>query len=594
MKLNLTYIFLLLLTHSLVAQIELKTKVSKNKLGLNQRLRVEFSVNKQGADNFTPPGFKNFEVLGGPSQSVNQSWINGKVSYSQTYSYIIAPKRKGNLKISGATIEYRGEVIKSNPVVVTVVDPIELPKDPNDPDYIANQNVHLEVMVSNTKPYLGEGIYVEYRLYFSNKIAISDFDIKELPKFEGFWNQDIDIGQAKIKNGKFQGEDYRYFTIKKAVLIPQKSGKLSLEPLSSDLIIGVPTGRGDFFGNPITRNIRKNFKTFKKSIKVKPLPLEGKPADFNGAVGDFDMVVATSKESLKANESTQLKVVVSGKGNLKLFELPKVVTPQELEVYTPEHAEDLKISVSGTRGLRGNVSDSYTVVPEFKGKYKIPPVSFSYFNPKDKKYHSIISDNVIVNVTEGKDLVTNSDSDQLNTTSNAINKRIINSNESFRYLQTKTNLISLEKNDFYKSNLFYLLLFLPFLSIPIAIIIGKKQKERANDLMGNRTRKADKLARKFLSQAKKLLGNKEAFYIALEKALHNYLKAKLQIETSEISKDRIVELLTEKGVEAEVVKSFITVLDDCDFARYAPVTNVMMEEEYNKAKDVITKIDKQL
>jgi hypothetical protein len=592
MKIKISYIFLLMLTGSLFAQVELKTKVSKSKLGLNQRLRVEFSVNKQGADNFSPPRFNGFEVLGGPSQSVNQSWINGKVTYSQSYSYIISPTRKGNLTISGATIEYKGVLIRSNPVSVAVVDAVEIPKDPNDPNYIANQNVHLEVIVSNTKPYIGEGIYVEYRLYFSNNIAINDFEIKEFPEFEGFWNQDIKIDQIQVKNGKFQGEDYRYFTIKKAVLIPQKSGKLELEPLSSDLIIGVPTGRGDFFGNPITRNIRKNFKTFKKTIKVKSLPLAGKPADFNGAVGDFKMDVSLSKASLKSNESAQLKVVVSGKGNLKLFEIPKVVTPQELEVYTPEHQENLKISVSGTKGLRGGVSDSYTVVPQFKGKYKIPPVSFSYFNPKSKKYHSIISDNVFVNVIEGESLKINSS--QGEEAINTVNKRVITSNSSFKYIQNNTSLIPFETTQFFKSNLFYLMLFLPFLSIPIAIIVGKKRKERANDLIGNRTRKADKLARKYLSQAKKLLGKKEAFYVALEKALQNYLKAKLQIESSEISRDRITQLLMEKNVDDEIIKSFLGVLNDCDFARYAPVTDVMMEQEFNKAKEVITKIDKQL
>tara|TARA_B100000809_G_scaffold266892_2_gene332632 strand:- start:5016 stop:6800 length:1785 start_codon:yes stop_codon:yes gene_type:complete len=590
MKNKLTYIFLLLLTQSLLAQIEFKTKVSKNKLGVNQRLRVEFSINQQGADNFRPPSFNGFDVVGGPSQSVNQSWVNGKSSYSQTYSYIVAPIRKGNLTISGASIEYKGQLVKSNPVKVAVVDAIELPKDPNDPDYIANQNVHLEAFVSNTKPYFGEGIYVEYRLYFSNNIAISDFDIKELPKFEGFWNQDIKVEQIKVKNGKYQGEDYRYFTIRKAVLIPQKSGKLYLEPLKTDLIIGVPTGRGDFFGNPITRNIRKSFSTFKKKITVQALPLEGKPADFNGAVGDFELHVGTSKESLKANESTQLKVSISGRGNLKLFEIPKVVTPKELEVYTPEHKENLRTSVSGIKGLKGEVYDQYTVVPQYKGKYKIPPVSFSYFSPKDKKYHSLFSDNVFVNVTEGKELISNSD--QL--IPGTIKQKVESSNKSFSYIQTKTELASLEKEDFFKSNLFYLLLLLPMLAIPIAIVIGKKKKERANDLIGNRTRKADKLARKYLSQAKKQLGKKEAFYIALEKALLNYLKAKLQMETSEISKERISELLHKKEVNVETITSFITVLDDCDLARYSPVTSGMMEEEYRKAKEVITKLDKQL
>lgn len=589
MKFRLIYIAIALCTSGLMAQIEFRTKVSKNKLGVNQRLRVEFTINQQGGDHFAPPSFRDFEVLGGPSQSVNQSWINGKSTYSQSYSYIVSPKRKGNLTIAGATIEYKGKRLTSNPVSVAVVDAVELPKNPNDPDYIADQNVHLEALVSKTTPYVGEGIYVEYRLYFSNKIAISDFDFKELPEYKGFWNQEIKVEEFEVKNGKYKGEDYRYFTIKKTVLIPQKSGKLSIEPIQTDLIIGVPTGRGDFFGNPITRNIRKSFKTYKKTIRVKPLPLEGKPVDFIGAVGDFKLEVATSKPSLKANESTQLKVAISGRGNLKLFEIPKVVTPQELEVYTPEHKENLRTTVSGIKGLKGEIYDQYTLVPQYKGKYKIPPVSFSYFNPKEEKYHTLISEDVFVNVTEGKELITNSEN-LVGTNKQTVVAR----NDAFRYIQTKTVFVPEQEEDFFKSNLYYLSLLLPLLSIPVAILIGKKRKARARDLIGNRTRKADKLARKYLSQAKKQLGKKEAFYIALEKALHNYLKAKLQIETSEISKERIAELLTEKGVSDESITGFIAVLDDCDFARYAPVTSVMMNEEFAKAKEVIAKLDKQL
>jgi hypothetical protein len=591
MNKKLTYIFLFLLANTMVGQVTFKAKVSKNKLGVNQRLRVEFTINKQGGDHFSPPSFQNFDVVGGPSQSVNQSWINGKSTYSQSYSYIVSPTRKGNLKISHATIEYDGQIIKSNPVVVEVVDAIELPKDPNDPDYIADQNVHLEAIVSNANPYIGEGIYVEYRLYFSHNIAISDFDLKDQPKFEGFWNQDIKMDEIRVENGTYQGEDYRYFSIKKSVLIPQKEGKLVLEPIKSNLIIGVPTGRGDFFGNPITRNIRKSFKTLPKTIRVKRLPLEGKPADFIGAVGDFKLHVSSSKSSLKANESTQLKVSVKGNGNLKLFEIPKVETPKELEVYTPEHVEKLRTTARGIKGLKGEVFDQYTLVPQYKGKYKIPAVSFSYFNPKEEKYHTLQSDEVYVNVTEGKELITNSDVISNNST---VKQKVVAADTNFRYIQTKTSFSVAKTEDFFKSNLFYILLLLPLLAIPLGIVLGKKQKARANDLIGNRTRKADKLARKYLSQAKKQLGKKEAFYIALEKALHNYLKAKLHIETSEISKDRIKELLTEKGVDANTILEFIAVFDDCDFARYAPVTDVMMNEEFDKAKKVITKLDKQL
>ena len=592
MRFRITCTILFLTVQSLFAQVEFKTKISKSKLGLNQRLRIEFTINKQGGDNFTPPNFKGFDVVGGPSQSVNQSWINGKSKYAQSYTYIISPIQKGSLTIQPAKIEYEGRILKSNTVTVAVVDPIELPKDPNDPDYIADQNVHLVPIVSNERPFVGEGIYVEYRLYFSNNVAISDFDFKELPQYEGFWNQDIKLDQIHVKNGKYQGEDYRYFSIKKAVLIPQKSGNLSLDPIKADLIIGVPTGRADFFGNPITRNIRKSFRTFKKTIKVKPLPLKGKPANFIGAVGDFKLAVSTSKSSLKANESAQLQVKVSGRGNLKLFEIPTVKTPKELEVYTPEHRENLKTISTGIRGLRGEVYDQYTVVPAYKGKYKIPSVSFSYFNPKEEKYHTLVSDEVIVTVLEGKELPVNSE--KITNGEGVQKQEVVASKNSFRYLQTKTEFVSTEKQDFFQSRRYFLLLLTPLLLIPFVIFAGKKQKQRANDLLGNRIRKADKLARKYLSRAKKEMGKKEAFYIALEKALHNYLKAKLQVETADISKDKIIKILREKDVNQDVISDFIQVLDDCDFARYAPVTAVMMSEEYDKAKDVIAKLDKQL
>ncbi len=144
------------------------------------------------------------------------------------------------------------------------------------------------------------------------------------------------------------------------------------------------------------------------------------------------------------------------------------------------------------------------------------------------------------------------------------------------------------------SDLFYALLALPLLAIPIGIFIGKKKRERDSDIIGNKRRKADRLARKYLSEAKKQLGTKESFYIALEKALHNYLKAKLQVETSDISKEKIASILRNKKVNEETIADFIKVLDDCDYARYTPTTNVMMQQEYEKAKIVISKIDKQL
>ena len=578
-------IFICLLSFSLVAQeATLKTKVSKNKLGVNQRLRVEFSIDKQGGDNFTPPNFNNFKIVGGPSQSVSQSFINGKTSFAQSYSYIIQPTRKGELSIGTASIKIGGKVIKSEPVKIIVLDAVEIPKNPNDPNYIAQQNIHLVAEISKSRPYVGEGIYVEYRLYVSENVSVYDTSVTEAPKYNGFWNQDIKINGFPVKMGKYNGENYRYIVLQKAFLVPTKTGKLSIEPMKMDIVIGVPSGRADFFGNAITRNVRREFSSAKKIINPRSLPLEGKPENFTGAVGEFNFDVSLNKDILKANETSQVKVAVSGKGNLNLFELPTVETPAELEMYQPERKENVRV---GAGGISGSVTDTYTVVPQYKGKYKIPSVSFSYFNPKEKKYRTIATEDLFVDVQEGKELVV--------VDSTVVKKQeVVQTGKNFRYIATKTNFASTEKSDFFKSNLFYILLLLPLIAIPIGIFIAKKNEERNNDVVGNKTRKANRLVKKYLSTAEKQLGKKEAFYEALEKALHNYLKAKLGVETSEISKERITEILEGKKVEKATIHQFIEVLKSSDFARYTPFTATQMKEEFERAKEVIVQLDKQL
>ena len=578
-------LFICLLSISLVAQeATLKAKVSKNKLGVNQRLRIEFSINKQGGDNFSPPNFTNFKVVGGPSQSVSQSWINGKVTFSQSYTYIIQPKRKGAFSIASASIKIGGKFIKSEPVKIIVLDAVEIPKNPNDPNYVAQQNIHLVAEISKANPYVGEGIYVEYRLYVSENVSVYDTSISEAPKYNGFWNQDIKVNGFPVKMGKYNGENYRYIVLQKALLIPTKTGKLSIDPMRMDIVIGVPSGRADFFGNAITKNIRREFASTKKIIRPKSLPLEGKPANFAGAVGDFNFNVALSKDILKANETSQVQIKISGKGNLKLFELPTVETPVELEMYQPERKERVRVNASG---ISGAVTDTYTVVPLYKGKYKIPSISFSYFNPREKKYKTIATEDFFVNVKEGKELITVD-------TSSVRKQEVVATGKNFRYIATKTNFITTKKIDFFKSNLFYILFLLPLIAIPIGVFIGKKSDERSNDIVGNKTRKAEKLAKKYLSKAQKQLGKKEAFYEALERALHNYLKAKLGIETAEISKERITEILESKNVKAAVINQFIEVLKNSDFARYTPFTATEMKEEFERAKSVIVQLDKQL
>ncbi len=580
-------ILILLFTSTVFSQVKFQAKVSKKKLGVNERLRVDFEMNKDG-DNFNPPSFENFKVIGGPNTSVSNSWINGKRSFAKTYSYFLAPVRVGKFKINQATIEIDREVYKSQVVQITVTKAVQKPKNGNDSDFIASDNIHLVAEISNNKPYLNEALTVVYKLYVSPNTGVSNWRETDNPKYDGFWSQNIDIKGLKILNGEYKGEDYRYVVLRKTVLYPQKTGKLEIEPLVLDVSIDVPTKRRDIFGGRIMRTAHETITAGKRSIEVRPLPEEGKPSDFTGAVGVFDFKLMTTKSSLNANESLQAKVEVSGKGNLKLIKLPKLKVPSSLEVYEPEHSERVRTNLGG---MQGRISDTYTIVPQYKGKYPLPIISFSYFDPKTETYKRISSGEKIINVIEGP--VNGSDDNDISSV-NGDNKRVIKSNDQFAFIKTNSNLVSKSSNYFFKSKLFWSSLLLPLLAIPLAIVYRRKREERSLDVVGNKTRKADRLAKKYLGAAKKALGQKEAFYVALEKALHNYLKGKLSIETSDLSKDRVKSILTERQVNRSTVEGFDALLENCELARYTPITNVTMQQDYEKAAETISLIDKEI
>ena len=576
-------LILVLASQLALAQVSFKASVNKFKIGLNERLKIEFTINKQGGDNFTPPEFKYFTVLAGPSQATNFSMINGKTSFTQTYSYIIQPTKKGTLKIGSASIDFNGNTIKSNALKVTVTNAVAIPKNSNDPRYLASQNIHLVAEISNTHPYVGQSISVVYKLYVNvNKVSVRNTRETQSPAFNGFWNQNIDVKNLVVKQGTYNGEPHKYVVVKKSVLIPQKSGKLILDPMEIEITAGIPIGRSDLFGNMIYNHVTYTATTGKRYVNVKPLPFNGKPANFKGAVGNFNFNVTSDKNTLKLNETAQIRVTLQGKGNLKLVDLPKLSTPNGLEVYQPEHQEKI---VTTLRGMTGKIYDQYTIVPQFKGKYKIPSLEFSYFNPDEVKYHTIKTPTILIDAPYGN---------------NPGNNIAANTKESIkynsgglRYIHIKTQFEPKNKPVFFGTKKFYLWLLTPLLLIPVVLILGNKYKERANDVLGNKHRMADKLARKYLSKAKKELGHKERFYIALEKAFHNYLKARLHVETSEISKEKIEQLLTEKNIKSETILEFIKVLNNCDFARYTPTTETKMHDDFNLAKSIITKLDKQ-
>ena len=566
--------------------ITFEVRISKSKLGINERLRVDFVMNRDG-DNFSPPDFQGFQVIMGPSQSISNSWINGVRSYSKSYSYVLKPNSRGKFTIKQASIVINGKTYKSLSKKIEVIAAVDKPSDQMTADNVAEESLHLVAEVSKTNPYLNEPISVIYKLYVSPTVSISNYRPLDNPKYNYFWSHDIPISRVTTKNGTYKGQSYRYVVLKKVVLYPQKSGKLEIEPLSLEVTVDVPTNKRDFFRGRIFSQINTTVSASKRTITVKDLPLEGKPANFSGAVGDFNFLVTTSKKSLNASESLQAKVEVTGKGNLILFKLPKPNLPSALEVYEPEYHEKVRTTLSGTQG---KVSNHYTIVPAFKGKYPIPSISFSYFNPKTETYKSLKSDEIIINVAKGPTNATATNSGNLENNKQSV----MTSGDQFNFIKTKPNLTKIGNTYFIDSTSFYLWLLLPLLMIPITILLAKKREAIASDTAGNKIKKTNKLARKYLSTAKKALGNKEAFYIALEKGLHNYLKAKLKIETSEFSKDKITIFLTEKQIDENTKDGFISLLKNCEMARYSPFSDVQMEQDYDKASEVISYLDKQL
>ena len=568
-------------------EVTFEMSVSKNKLGLNEKLRIDFSMNRDG-DNFSPPNFNGFDVVFGPGQSIKNTFINGVRSFSKVYSYVLEPTAKGKFTIGQATIVIDGKTYKSLPKEVEVTGVVENPNAPPSAESIADENLHLVAEVSNGNPYLNEAISVVYKLYVSD-INVTNFRPIDNPKYNNFWSQDMPVKQYTVEDGTYDGKPYRFVVLKRVVLYPQKTGKLAIEPLSLNVSLEVPSGRRDFFGRPIYTATNKIVSAGSRTITVKELPMEGKPENFSGAVGAFNFSVSTSKTALNASESLQAIVEVNGSGNLKLFQLPDLNLPSSLEVYEPEFEENVNTSILG---MEGSVKNNYTVIPSFKGKYPIPGISFSYFNPKTEQYRTINSQEILINVLQGP---TNSTaSNASNSSVNDTRQNVVTTGDQFQFIKLKTTLKPTGIAYFFGSKSYFLWLLLPLLLIPIAIIFGRKREAILSDVAGNKIKKANKLARKYLSAAKKTLGNKDAFYVALEKALHNYLKAKLKIETSEFSKDKIAQLLNEKQVDMATSEGFIALLKNCEMARYSPFSNVQMQDDYNKASEVISAMDKQL
>jgi len=574
-------IALLFINLNIVSQINFEAKLSKSTLGVNERLRVEFSINEDG-DNFSPPEFKNFKVVGGPSQSIKNSWVNGARSYSKSYTYFLSPIKMGTYNIGQAKIEVKGKVYKTLPLEIKVVSAVKNPNRENDPNYVSDSEIYLVSEISKSSPFLNEGFSVVYKLYFSSNIGITNWRELSSPRYADFWSQNIDIDNYTIEDGTYKGKSFRYVTLKKTVLYPQKEGELNIEPLSLDITLQLPTNRRDFFGQRVTKSSQKTVTSGNKIIIVKELPTINKPRNFNGAVGSFNFVVKSSKSQLSVSEALELELQIKGNGNLKLFQLPKLSLPSSLEIYEPERIEKISTNISG---MKGSVRDLYTIVPSSPGKYKIPKIEFSYFDLQSKKYKTISSSEINIDV----------DGDKWNNDSaKNINSKIKPKNISLEFLpfKTKSEFIEIKTKTFFNTNIFWGLFITPFIITIVIILVTNYLFGRNKFLKTDTSIHSKRLAKKYLLEAKSNLGNKKEFYESLDRALHNYLKSITLFDNSNYTKINIKNELKKRKIDADIIKTLNQLFNNCEMARYTPITNVEMESDYTNAFDIISKIDK--
>ena len=579
-KRQILHIIIFLIGFPTFSQVNFTTKLSKNRLGLNERVKVEFSVDKSG-DNFVPPKFDNFRIVGGPSQSIRNSWVNGKRSYSKTYSYFLSPIEKGSFEIGQASIEVDGEIYKTLPTQIIVTSAVDKPTNPNDPNYLADKKIHLVAEISNNNPFLNEAISVVYKLYVSPDTGVDNWRELEAPRYANFWSNNIDIKSLNVQNGTYDGEPYRFVVLRRTLLYPQKTGTLKIEPLTLDISVQVPSNRRDFFGNLITSSINKTVSSGSSLIDVKLLPTDNKPTDFSGAVGNFSFEIKSDKKELLIDEAFQLSLIVSGNGNFNLFDDPKISLPNSLEVYEPEKISNVSVKANG---IKGKVNNKYTIVPNNPGKYTIPEIKFSFFNPKLEEYKTIYSDPIYVDV-EGS--YNNLIEPEGVTEKNKIQ---LSQNQFFSF-KTKTKFTKVNQGIFFNSINYWILFSSPFILCFIIFLLNKIARNY-NSKKVDELKLARNLSIKLLDKSKTLIGNKEEFYESIDKALTTYLKIKLNLKNSEFKKEHIRIKLSQIQLEKKTMDLLFEIFENCQLARYTPLNIDAMSEDYKKAKLFLELIEK--
>ena len=571
---------------------------------VGDQFRLSYTVTTQKVKDFRAPSIKGFDVLMGPSRSEQSSTqiVNGSVSSTSsiTFTYILMANTAGEFTVPGASIVADGNQMISNSVKIKV-----LPQDqnhnssrrnndnsssiqPSSNASVSNQDLFITATASKTNVYEQEAFVLTYKIY--TRESNLQLNNAKLPDFKGFHSQEIEMTtNARWTPEHYKGRNYYTTVYRQFVLFPQQSGKLFIEPAQFQMTVNKPVQSADPFdaffngGNNVIE-IKKPITTPKIAINVNPLPA-GKPTNFLGGVGEFNISSSINSKELKTNDAITIKLVISGTGNLKLISNPEIKFPDDFEVYDPKVNNQVRLT---KEGLTGNKVIEYLAIPRHAGTYKIPGVSFSYFDIRSKSYKTLNTEDYVINVEKGA-----GNADQV--IANFTNKEDLKVlGEDIRYIKQNEVTFQPKGSFFYGSMSYWLFYVIPALAFILFFIIYRKQAAENANVAKMRTKKANKVAIKRMKLAGKLLSEnkKDAFYDEVLKALWGYISDKLNIPVSRLSKDNIEEKLRNHGVSEELIKEFLNALNDCEFARFAPGDeNQAMDKVYSSSIEVISKME---
>lgn len=577
---------ILLLSLMFISQLsaqEFETTADRTTVGVGERFQVYFTF--QGSSNdisgFRPPSFEGFRVLSGPNQSTNMQIINGQVSSSITFSFILTPANEGEFTIGQAEINYKGTKYRSNPLKINVVKGAASQKQQSQDDTISEdelrKNVFIVASADKRNVYQGEQVTVTYKLY--TKLNISSPQISKLPTYNGFWQEEISTSNTiNWQIEMYNGERYRSATIKKVALFPTKSGELTVTPFELDVPVLVRKKRtsndffDDFFNDSFfgrTETIEFTAKSNSIKINAEPLPQTNVPESFNGAVGDFNFKSEIDQNSVKANESISIRFTVSGAGNIQLLDLPELNLPAGFEVYEPK--SNLNINRSGK--ISGTKTFDYLIVPRVPGTKVIQPITFSYFSPTKNRYITESSPEYRIEVAKGDGAV---------ASSSGFSKEDIKLlNEDIRFIKTSDYDLSSKNGSRLIPIWFWLGLVIPALVLGAVVMVQRRQEKLSSNTQLLKFKKAQKVAKNRLKSAQNLMAADKSleFYSEISRAMNGYLEDKLNIQKSEFTLDKALAILTQKNVEGDVKEKVKQIYEKCEFARFAPSEQTASAEQ---------------